>query len=357
MKIRKHGIRYQADAGLLNGIRLRRIFDTRRDAELWLADRRKDKLNLSIGITRLSPGDTSEALAALELLAGRATLTQAARLWREHNPEDQKHFSDAVKEFADHLRIRDSRDSYRTGILQTLNAFGEEQGKMILHAYTPEVILYWLRSHHDWTKTTFANRRRELSVFFNWCVKQGYIVLNPVARIPSPKIEENRIQVLTPEQTKNLLSGLIGPDRAYFAIACFAGLRPEEILRLAWADVHLDEDYIEVGAAQSKERKRRLVPIHPNLRKWLSPIAGWPTHSICRRNKGELIARGKAAAGLEVWPRDVCRHSYASYRLAATQDMNETALELGHTTTAMLFRRYRAVVTREAAAEYWSILP
>ena len=51
------------------------------------------------------------------------------------------------------------------------------------------------------------------------------------------------------------------------------------------------------------------------------------------------------------------RHSFASYRLAATNDAAAVAAELGHTSTKMLYSTYREVVCRSEAERYWKIEP
>jgi integrase len=62
-------------------------------------------------------------------------------------------------------------------------------------------------------------------------------------------------------------------------------------------------------------------------------------------------------AGIQEWPSNALRHSYASYHLAKFQDSAALALQMGHSTTAMLFAHYREVVTPADAEEYWAILP
>jgi len=52
----------------------------------------------------------------------------------------------------------------------------------------------------------------------------------------------------------------------------------------------------------------------------------------------------------------VTRHSFVSYHLARFENAGKTALEAGHSET-MLFGHYRALVTPEAAAEFWAIVP
>ena len=69
------------------------------------------------------------------------------------------------------------------------------------------------------------------------------------------------------------------------------------------------------------------------------------------------LERVRKAAGLARWPNNGLRHSFASYRYAATNDAALVASELGHTTTAMLFNTYRELVTPEEAERYWKIAP
>ncbi|MDC0311193.1 hypothetical protein OAL06_03100, partial [Akkermansiaceae bacterium] len=63
------------------------------------------------------------------------------------------------------------------------------------------------------------------------------------------------------------------------------------------------------------------------------------------------------AAGIMNWPNNALRHSFASYHLAAFQDASALALEMGHSTTRMIFQHYRALVTTAEALSYWNISP
>jgi hypothetical protein len=56
-------------------------------------------------------------------------------------------------------------------------------------------------------------------------------------------------------------------------------------------------------------------------------------------------------------PHNAARHSYASYRLALTDDAPRVASELGHTTPHLLYNTYRALVRREDAELYFAIRP
>jgi integrase len=358
MKIREYpGGRWQADSGWIGGRRHRRLFDSQKDAKLWLQKMEDLRIAEKLGIKALDPATTADASRALAILTDRISLTEAAQFWSEHHQERAAaKLSTIIEEFKRYLGGNNARPRYVDGIEDTLNAFKGAIGDPMIGDCTTEKILAWLRNP-EWSKATFRNRRRELSVFFNWTVKQGMLILNPVARIPSPKLDEGKVKVLTPDQVKNLLTKLNGSDRAYFALATFAGLRPGEIDRLSWGDVRLDRGVIDLSSQQAKSRSRRLVKIEPNLKAWLAPLVGGPEEPISRCDKYEMMKRACHAAGLEEWPQNVCRHSFGSYHLEKFRTINETALQMGHTTTAMLFKHYREVVSAEDAEKFWAIVP
>jgi integrase len=65
----------------------------------------------------------------------------------------------------------------------------------------------------------------------------------------------------------------------------------------------------------------------------------------------------RKTANLQRWLKNGLRHSFASYRLAATNDAAGVAAELGHSTSQMLYSTYRELVLPEDAEQYWKITP
>jgi len=113
-----------------------------------------------------------------------------------------------------------------------------------------------------------------------------------------------------------------------------------------------------VKATKAKTAQRRLVSITENLAQWLEPhrkCAGpvRPSSSTYRRR----FATALKAGNIERWPHNALRHSFASYHLAYSRDAAKTALELGHTESATLFRHYRELVRPEDAKAFWDITP
>jgi integrase len=69
------------------------------------------------------------------------------------------------------------------------------------------------------------------------------------------------------------------------------------------------------------------------------------------------LASALKASGIEEWPHNAPRHSFASYHLAAFKDSAALALEMGHGSTKMIFEHYRALVTPKKGKAFWSIVP
>ena len=140
------------------------------------------------------------------------------------------------------------------------------------------------------------------------------------------------------------------------AIGAFAGLRESEIKRLDWHEVNLRRGYIEVKAEKAKTAKRRIVRIQPNLAQWLAPYAAF-AGSVVPVNARKKLDAVRQEARLNHWSKNGLRHSFASYRYAATNDAAAVAAELGLSTTEMLFNTYRELVLPEEAERYWKIGP
>jgi len=111
-----------------------------------------------------------------------------------------------------------------------------------------------------------------------------------------------------------------------------------------------------VKAAKAKSARRRLVPLLPNLAAWLRPYNGM-SGAVVPIGARKKLDRVREVAGLTRWPKNGLRHSYASYRLAATNNAPVVASELGHSTPAMLYAHYRELVLPDEAERYWKIVP
>jgi integrase len=203
------------------------------------------------------------------------------------------------------------------------------------------------------TRNTF---RRDLRTFFSFCKNRGYCSTNPAENTRIAKDIPKPVQILTIQAIADLLTKADETIVPFIAIGAFAGLRSSEVLKLDWHDVDFESNLIEVTAKNSKTARRRLVKILPNLDAWIRPL-GKKTGGIAVSNLRKLIEKARKDAGISVWPSNALRHSYASYHLAHFNDAAALALQMGHTSTSMIFEHYREVVKPKEAFLYWEIKP
>lgn len=243
---------------------------------------------------------------------------------------------------------------------------------------------------------------RAIKTYFNFGVREGYLDKSPAINIADLPLYDTPPGVLTPSELERLLhaaeetvlyqntrGGDMRTDKPwsllpFYAIGAFAGIRVAEIQRLDWSEIDLEGGYIEVTALKSKTASRRLVRMHPVLVEWLTPYARkagpviplMPSATFAHARCNILAAadalvpdteRGEQFRSLASdWPHNALRHSFASYHIAKVpatdeerafgfSDAAKLALEMGHSTTAMIFKHYRRVVRPAQAELYWKV--
>ncbi len=126
-----------------------------------------------------------------------------------------------------------------------------------------------------------------------------------------------------------------------------------------WSEIDLVNDCIVVPASKAKTRRARYVTISPNLRQWLDREAEASGLVVATGNIdvfGERLRRITKAAGVDPWPRNALRHTFASHYYERTRSADQTAAELGNSPT-VLFRHYRALVSPAETEAFWNIPP
>jgi hypothetical protein len=85
------------------------------------------------------------------------------------------------------------------------------------------------------------------------------------------------------------------------------------------------------------------VTIQPNLREWLTPLRKH-TGKVAPDEFRKAFDQARIAAGIEVWPDNALRHSFASYHLAHHKNAAALALEMRLTDSGLIFAHYRELV-------------
>ncbi len=291
-------------------------------------------------------------------LGDGVSIVEAAKFWVRNNKGiTRKTVLDLIEEYIADRRAAETDPGYHRNIEYILTLFGEATKGMMLPDIRTEQIDAWLQTQ-GWQPATRNGARHRLITFSRWAKKRGYLSVDNRMFDGAMlfRTVQREAEIFTPDEMRKLLDAAAGNAiLPMLAIGGFAGMRHAEIARLDWSEILWDRNLIEVKGYKSKTRARRLVPLLENLRAWIEPFScesgpvvvhGWPVSAL---------ERTAAKAGIK-WKKNALRHSFCSYRLSVTNDGAKTALESGHA-QHILFRHYRALVSREAAEEWFSIYP
>jgi integrase len=310
----------------------------------------------------LSQKEVSDFLHAKKKLAVHGkSINDAATFYLDHLERIRRcniTVSQLSAEVLDAKR-RDGRSKvYLDDLRNRLAAFCRDFGKRPIAGITVDELDDWLRNLQCSPKTR-ANFRANISVLFGYAEGRRMIDTNPVTRTSRPKLIDKAPEIFSVDELAALLNtaSTSAPEVVpMLAIGAFAGLREAEIKRLAWAEIDSRRGFIEVKADKAKTARRRIVRIQPNLGQWLQPYAEM-TGAVVPVNARKKLDTVRRSAGLVRWSNNGLRHSFASYRLAVTNDAATVAAELGHSTSQMLYSTYRELVLPEEAERYWKLTP
>lgn len=214
--------------------------------------------------------------------------------------------------------------------------------------FTVEDVESWLAKYPgQYSRQTWLNR---LSTLFSFAVRRGYVAANPCDRLDRVTIDQKPPAILTPAQSRELLAACPTVMRPYLVLGMFAGIRPEEIERMEWAQIDLDAATARV---EGKTRRRRLVPLHPRA---VAELRKHPLRTGQVAPSSATIARWRGKArrvlGLERWPQDLLRHTAASYLLALHRDAGKVATMLGNSSDVLL-SHYHEPVKNGDCGHFW----
>jgi integrase len=345
--------------------RNRQFFKDKTEAETVLQQKLIQQENYGTAGLSFNDRQRAEYLECTEKLEPfGATIRDAVNFYLPHLSalKRTKTAAELVDELLKVKEADGASERYLSDLRSRLTQFSDSfDGKPVAEITVPQID-EWLRSLADketgkrLSPVTRNNFRRVLIVAFNFAKENGYCVGNPAERSAKAKVIETAVGIFTIDQTARLLESAPAELVPYVAIGAFAGLRRAELERLDWKEVDLQSGLIEVTASKAKSARRRFVKIQTNLAKWLQPYAQL-SGNVTPANYRELLDAAREAAGIQDWPQNALRHSFASYHLARFNDAAALSLELGHTNSNLVFQHYRQLVKPKQAERYWKIVP
>ena len=258
-------------------------------------------------------------------------------------------FIQAIDQLIAAKRAANRKERYIVSLRYYLEQFSKGRQNTPLADFTTPDIEAWMQKFSGaYARQTWLNR---LSTLFSWAVRRRLIASNPCDCIERVSIDRKPPMVLTPQQADLLLR--IAPNlcRPYLIIGLYAGVRPEEIIRMNWSDINLETKTLRIDG---KGRRPRIVPLEPKAVALLSK---------CPLQKGDVTPsnttlcrfkiKARAALGLIRWPQDLLRHTAASYLLALHGDAGKVATNLGNS-PKILLTHYHQPVTKSDCEQFWA---
>ncbi len=213
---------------------------------------------------------------------------------------------------------------------------------------------------------SFRKGRAILHSIFAYGMRQQWCSANPVKGVDIPAVEEKEIRPLALADCRRLVAAAHRPHLRdclpALALMLFAGVRPGEVARLHWQDVHCREGVLCIAARHSKTGGARRVELCPPLRRLMRRLRPQsPTQPLCPPRWRCRWRQLRQAAGLvspgRRWVPDVLRHTFASYHALTHRDLPALQLQLGHRDSRLLLTRYLNLpaLRRGDVAPFWQL--
>lgn len=250
----------------------------------------------------------------------------------------------------------------------------KDLGEFLLVELTKDRLQAWLVGLTKLAPRSLKNYRMVLAEMLRYAVQKKHLLESPIDELTRYDVKEiegsagsARVSVLSPAQAEQLLLAAyenpewqLGPA---VVLGLFAGIRTEELKRLKWDAVRLNEPepFVVIGPEIAKKRRIRNVTLPANavawLRAWPEKREGAITRSSHTNDFQKRFQKLSTAAKI-TWENNAMRHSFGSYHFARYGNSIETARLLGHKQDdSVLFAHYRALATKEQGEIYFGVLP
>lgn len=353
---------YRADVGKQpNGKRLKPFFKTLKEAETFITNYRQDATTSTVVIER-----KAEFLHCFERCKEMGvTLHDVVEFYAKHGAmKSNPTVAEVARLLIDAKRKADRKETYLVSISKHLDRFIAHVGDTtLIRDISSGTIEQFVSKHfNDANAVTKLNVYRNLSVLFNFAIKQSFVGINPVLKLEKPHAKFKAPKVLSPEDFTTLLNRCYQKkwyDRlTVFVLVGFCGIRTEEASQLKWSDIDLTAGKVMVPAEVAKKAAFRRNVIPPNALAWLKAIEDKRrTGLIIGDNWVSLLRTAVKYAHIN-HTHNCLRHSFCSYSLESGVPLADVVANMGHGgSPAMIHSHYRNIVEKDVAIKWWEIMP
>lgn len=203
---------------------------------------------------------------------------------------------------------------------------------------------------------TRRHHRKDVKTFFDFCVRQGWLMRNPCELVAVPHVEEEDVQLLTVEEGRRLFAANEGHRVAgRMALEAFGFLRASRAGRLELKHINFAERGILFRGDGEKGTKARFRQGHPdNLWAWLARAAdetwGMQWWEYRNEKRNAFVRAGIDASENRL--RKTCLSAHLSWQ--KNQPLTSHLAQHRHTSTTDI---YLGVMTEADGRAWFSIGP
>ena len=202
--------------------------------------------------------------------------------------------------------------------------------------------------------STVHNKLDVLRVTFRHALRRDEVSVDPCTNLDLPAVRPKARRVADPVRAGALLDALPEFERALWAMLFYAGLRVGEARALRWSDVNFEDDELHIRRGwddvegelddPKTEAGRRVIPLTGRLRAELRRhklatgrgdhelvFGRTPSEAFDRATMRRRARRAWKTAQLEPLTPHECRHTCASYLIAAGVNDMQLTRYIGHT--------------------------
>jgi integrase/recombinase XerC len=284
-----------------------------------------------------------------------------------------------IDSFIDNLKREGASDHTVAAYASDLTQFLEYLSPPDLDPPEPRAIdhlllrewMAWLYKR-DLSPVSIQRKLAAVRSLFKFMLREGAIEVNVARLVRTPKAPKKLPEVMTAEQTNQLIDGVtsslldkphVARDRAIFELLYGCGLRVSELTGLDLDDLDRSEGWIRV---RGKGRKERQVPLTGKaaeaLERYLAerPIAARERAVFLNYRRSRITTRGvrgivktyaTALSGDPSLHPHSFRHAYATHLLADGADLRAIQELLGHARLSTT-QKYTQVALTDLMAVY-----
>jgi len=283
--------------------------------------------------------------------------------------------SEAYESFIEDWTKRNLRTSTLDQYKLYIPELYEDRDKPI-NEFTREEVLQFILSRYQ-NENSRGIVKRSLTTFFRYCQneKKWCSGWQQPLTWTKPREDQEAPQIFNPETFQAVLNFCPLTIVSGMALMGFCGIRPQELISkkkprlLRWSDIDFRRKKIHIPGAVSKIRKPRTISeVPPNVWKWLAVtpkemrkgniiLCNYDNFRKSRKNAFEKAREELKKKPFKIdWPKDVLRHSTASYGFYY-KSFEWIVDALGHEEVKTFFKYYKASASRAAAAKWYAIHP